>query len=144
MGMRRGAGADGVPKRPYARVKAVHVCGFRRQNVVCALGVLSLYTLYRTSALATVAWAVGAFASLVAAHASARSPNLKAALFLPRRVQGGMAGIRGRVRKRRVSRSRVVAVGGVWWARTRRIEVAREPAHTSHSRPHITHIMTHT
>ena len=90
--MRRGAGADGVPKRPYARVKAVHVCGFKRQNVVAALGVLSLYTLYRTSALATVAWAVGAFASLVAAHASARARQTSRRGSLPTAKSSGRHG----------------------------------------------------
>jgi|TARA_B110000977_G_scaffold23449_2_gene28270 hypothetical protein len=78
--MRRSAGADGVPKRPYARVKQVHVCGFKRQNLCGGLGVVSVISVWRTGAVVTVSWAIFSWAVLTAAHASARSPNLKARL----------------------------------------------------------------
>jgi hypothetical protein len=78
--MRRSAGADGVPKRPHARVKAVHVCGFKRKNLVAGLGAVSLWTLHRTSAVFSVARALAAFAAFAGTHAALRPPNLKARL----------------------------------------------------------------
>ena len=90
--MRRSAGQAGVPSRPYARVKLVHICGFRRA---------------RTSWPPRASSACGCFGALAVdgdvgagmvpshrgGHASARSPNLKARLSRQGRVQGGVARI---------------------------------------------------
>tara|TARA_B110000977_G_scaffold199179_1_gene285828 strand:+ start:7527 stop:8159 length:633 start_codon:yes stop_codon:yes gene_type:complete len=78
--MRRSAGADGVPKRPYARVKVMHVCGFQRQQLVAGLGLVSAWLLWSSNAVSTVAWAFFWFLVFTSAHASLRSPNLKARL----------------------------------------------------------------
>jgi len=78
--MRRSAGQAGVPSRPYARVKLVHICGFRRAHVVATTCFLSLWMLRRTRALSTVMWALVWFLVIAGGHASARSPNLKARL----------------------------------------------------------------
>jgi hypothetical protein len=78
--MRRGAANSGVPARPYARVKTVYVCGVPRKSVVAGALVVALWMLRRTGALASVTWALGVWGAGTIAHASARSPNLKARL----------------------------------------------------------------
>ena len=69
-----------APSRPYSKSKVVHICGFQRLHVVAFLCVLSFFMLRSSRAVSTVLWALGMFAVGTLAHASLRSPNLKARL----------------------------------------------------------------
>mmetsp|Transcript_4643 Transcript_4643/g.19059 ORF Transcript_4643/g.19059 Transcript_4643/m.19059 type:complete len:212 (-) Transcript_4643:38-673(-) len=78
--MRRNANVAAAPSRPYSKSKVVHICGFQRLHVVAFLCVLSFFMLRSSRAVSTVLWALGMFAVGTLAHASLRSPNLKARL----------------------------------------------------------------
>lgn len=58
----------------------MHICGFQRSHVVSVLALASGLLLWNTRALYTLSWAAGVFAVGTLAHASLRSPNLKARL----------------------------------------------------------------
>ena len=70
----------GPTGRAYGRAKTVYVCGVERKKVVAALALASVVMLYRTRAMLTVFWSLFWFLGGVSAHASMRSPNLKARL----------------------------------------------------------------
>ena len=58
--------------------KSLYICGFKRKYTVLFLGLLSCWLMYWTSALTSLLWTTLMGVSLIGAHASLRTHNLKA------------------------------------------------------------------
>ena len=70
--------------RGASQDRPVFICGVRRGYVVAGLAALALLLLWATRALATISGAAALGVGLAGAHASFRSPHLKARLDMGR------------------------------------------------------------